>query len=96
MKKPEGSLKMKSIFVIFLLVLIVLGVLYGYSLQKRNTTLKEEVTSSRSMVEQHERILRSINDESLRCKELISEGTAEFGDFAFCERFLEWSNRLEL
>ena len=74
----QGQISFKLILGVSLFLVIATLVILVYVLVQKNFTQAQELH-------------QSINFERARCEQLIASGTSEFGDFAYCERFLKWS-----
>ncbi|MFH1711613.1 MAG: hypothetical protein ABH846_00045 [Patescibacteria group bacterium] len=95
MKTSKGFSTVKIIIVLILIALIAAAIFVGYWLYNENVNLSAEIEDSRVTVEKYLSVKEQMDNEVSRCEELISSGTSVFGDFAYCERFLEWVPTLD-
>lgn len=95
MNAMRGSAMVKFLLVLIVLLVLGIGVYYGYLLYTSNQELTLENQANQEIVTKYQQNTAAVSEENSRCEMLIASGTGVFGDFAYCERFLEWSKGLE-
>lgn len=95
----EDKTKEKKPFPIRLALFLIISILiigsiwYGsYWYSSTQKTLNE----AQRRIEQanaYESLLQKIEDEHRRCQQFIAQEQGEFGEFQYCQRFIEWVNQ---
>ena len=77
---------MKKFFIIAIVVVILSGALYFYFQQAQVAIPKAQ---------KFDNLNNAINTEQARCQSFVGSGSGDFGQFEYCKRFLDWSQKVE-
>lgn len=94
MPKKERVPKWKIYLILFFLIIGV-GI-YGYFWYQRNNTLLTKAQSAMERAGQYDALKTMIIDERQRCESFIAQKTGDFGSFEYCQKFIQWTNKLNI
>ncbi|MDP3965096.1 MAG: hypothetical protein Q8Q20_05610 [bacterium] len=93
-KMPGKKFTMKRKISLFLILLVILGIGYGFFWIKQTNTLRADAENVIEQANQYEAVKTEITTEKSRCEGFISQQQGDFGSFEYCTKFIEWANTL--
>lgn len=101
-QQPQTPLKKghwKRYPILFLLVIILAGGGYGYywyrgviKTKAQADQILNEYNKLQATKGKYDQLVEALKREQIRCKDFISQGEGQFGEFEYCKKFVEWAD----
>jgi len=92
-EQPKKPLNGKTVIAILLGILIIAGIWYGYywynSTQKKVTQAEQVIQKAAD----YDSLSEKIQTEYQRCQSFIAQEQGQFGEFQYCQGFINWVNQ---
>lgn len=86
----------KRLFAGIILLILLAGALFGYLWYKGVMKTVEEAQIAIPKAQKFDKLQESINSEKERCKAFIGEGSGDFDQYTYCNRYIKWSEGLSI
>lgn len=91
-EKPQEKKPFPIRLVLFLVVgiLLISGIWYGYYWYSSTNAALNEAKRRIGEADAYVQLTQKIEEEHRRCQQFIAQEEGEFGEFQYCQRFIEW------
>lgn len=94
-RKGVTLFKKVKIITIIIIALVVLGFgVYGYFWFQSTNSMRAKAEAVVGDAKQYNLLKDKIQAENSRCKNFISQKEGDFGSFEYCQKYIEWSEKI--
>ena len=94
LSSPSKGKKAKLILFLILFIIIFSLGLYGYFWFRSTQEMRIEAKNIIRDAENFKVLEEQIKTEKSRCENFISQKEGDFGSFEYCQKFIDWTNKI--
>lgn len=89
--------KKSKIILVTIIALIIVGAgAYLYFWYQNTSNLRVQAQEQIDKIQKFNTVSDEIEKEKTRCQQFISQESGQFGEFEYCQRFIQWQKTLNI